>query len=267
MSLGSVSFIFIPENFHYTTLSILGCSATDYYLSLDDENPIGCGNYHSPCKLLDYVINISQSGDTIQLIGDQLNPSCFDHCMIQPMTKSLTIEGEGNLTSLGCNRTLFKGYESPLLLYAENTSLPLEQVTVTSSHILASNSNVTVSRYTFENSVLFLMQEEFYNYYSDPNVSFIGLRLNAEIGYSYWLPGEAWKEFTETTPLACFLSSVVLYNVQWTPQKNDVPLRVDTPHQLGIQAICQDTYINVTSSSMADNPIFLLCYKFRCSHP
>ena len=192
-------------------------------------------------KSLDYVINISKSGDTIQHIGDQLNSSFFEHCMIEPMTKSLTIQGEGNLTSLCCNKTLFKGYESPLLLHVENTSITLEQVTVRFSHILATNSNVTVSRCTFD--VLFLMQEQFYSYYSDPNVSFSGLRHNAEIGYSYWLPGEAWGEFTETTPLTCFLSSAVLYNVQWTPQRNDVPLRIDAPHQLGIQAICQDIYI------------------------
>ena len=215
---------------------------------------MGCTNYDSPCKSLDYVINISQSGDTIKLIADQLNSSCFEHCMVQPMTKSLTIQGEGNLTSLCCIKTLFKGYESPLL-YAENTSLTLEHVTVRSSHILATNSSETC---TFENSVLFLMQEEFYSYYSDPNVSFIGLGHNAEIGYSYWLPGEAWKEFTETTPLTCFLSSALLHNEQWTSQRNDIPLRIDASNQLVIQAICLDIYIYLTSSSMADNPIFII---------
>ena len=219
---------------------------------------MGCTNYDSPCKSLDYVINISQSGDTIKLIGDQLNSSCFDHCMIQPMTKSLTIKGEGNFTSLICNGTVFKGYESPLLIYAENTSLTLEQVTIRSSHILATNSHVTLLNCTFEDSVLLLMQERYYVYYLDDNVLRLSLLDDVQFGYSYWVRDESFREDFHEERLTCFLTSAVLHNVQWTPQRNDVPLGINTPHQLGIQAICQDIYINVTSSSMEDNPIFII---------
>ena len=227
-------------------------------MSLNGENTIGCGKYDSPCKSLDYVINISQSGDTIQLIGDQFNSSCFDHCMIQPITKSLTIKGDGNSTSLCCNGTVFKGYKSPLLLYAENTPLTLSQVTIRSSHILTTNSNVTLLNCTFEDSVLLLMQERYYVYYLDDNVLPLSLLDDVQFGYSYWVRDESFREDFHEERLTCFLTSAVLHNVQWTPQRNDVPPGLNTLHQLGIQAICQDIYINVTSSSMADNPIFIV---------
>ena len=48
-----------------------------------------------------------------------------------------------------------------------------------------------------------------------------------------------------------------MYNVEWLPQNNEAPPPIDEPLRLGIQAICQGIVLNITTSNMADNPVYL----------
>ena len=45
--------------------------ATIFHVALTGDDVSGCGAIALPCKSLDYVINVSQSGDTVKLNGDK----------------------------------------------------------------------------------------------------------------------------------------------------------------------------------------------------
>ena len=81
-----------------------------------------------------------------------------------------------------------------------------------------------------------------------------------EVQWEY-LSGTEWvhENYSEEEKNNFFCSDIQIsvHNVQWLPQKNKVPLRIDEPYQLGIQSICQNINITMTLSTMADNPLYL----------
>ena len=219
------------------------------------EDVSGCGEIALPCKSLDYVINVTQSGDTVKLNDDHSETIIFGHCNSYPILKNLTLEGMG-LVSLHCNGTEFDGYHTPLLLRFKNASLTLKNIHIVSSHILISNGNINISDSIFEESTIFLMDEKYYKYYFDPLILVQTLVNEIQYGYLYWVI-DGLGDSAGIMPLTCFSTTIVLNNVTWSPQKNGIPPPVDILSQMGVQAICQDINIAVTSSDMADNPIYL----------
>ena len=233
---------------------LLGGSGDFFHVALTGDDVSGCGAIALPCKSLDYVINVSQSGDTVKLNGDNLGTIIFGHCGSYPILKNLTLEGMG-LVSLHCNGTEFDGYHTPLLLRFKNASLTLKNVRIVSSHILISNGNINILDSVFEESAIFLMDEKYYKYYFNPSILVLTLVNDIQSGYLYWVI-DGLGDSAGIIPLTCFSTTIVLNNVTWSPQKNGIPPPVDIS-QLGVQAICQDINIAVTSSDMADNPIYL----------
>ena len=220
-----------------------------------------CGRIpEASCYSLQHGLNISQSGDEIKLITDHSEPTYLYHCSRQPITKNLIIKGVGPMKpNLFCNDTILDGYQAPVLFYFENSTVNLNNLNFISSHILGSNVTLDISNCVFNHSVLFLMQKCFYKYYHD-HILFTGYILSEVFyAFTYWTTWfqENAESFKGLIVPLCFSTFVNMYNVEWLPQKNEEPPPIDEPHQLGIQAICREINITITSTNMADNPVYL----------
>ena len=102
------------------------------------------------------------------------------------------------------------------------------------------------------------MQKEFYLYYLDPTlIRGQKITILLETGYVYWQRNETERDESDIDPLTCFNTDVMMHSVEWLPQQNEAPPPIDVPHRVGIQALCQNMNFNVTSSNMADNPVYL----------
>ena len=227
----------------------------------------GCGTTNqSACHSLQHSINISQSGDILQITtGSESWDVIYEHCATQgPITKSLTIIGTGSETPiLHCgNKTYFEGRETPLLFHFENATLKLKNLKFESSHVLGSNIDLDIVGCVSDDSVLFLMEPRRFVFYLDQRVMNVdALDIELMGGYIFlttWAD-EYWGEEKHTMfkPLTCLNVTVTLQDVTWLPQRNEKPVQIDVAKQLGLQIVCQNVTLTVRSSTIADNPVFL----------
>ncbi len=203
---------------------------------------------------------MSLSGDTIQLSQDDSQPHQFNHCAQEPLTKNLTVEGDtAEKIILSCNNQLDEYFQIPLIFHFENATVLLSNLTLVSSHVLGSNVIIRLENCVFESSAIFLMQQEYLEFYqhSSPR-SFMSPVMELEIQTAYLLKGTQGEGGpADLTPLSCLDTEITITNAKWLPQRTGTPPPVELPTTLGLQAICHNVSLTMTSSNMADNPIYL----------
>ena len=231
-------------------------------MSYKGKDESGCGeSEETPCSSLNYVINISQSGDEILLTSSQSEDRIFEFCSSQPIAKDLSFAGNfagrKNFIAVSCKNRSEEA--APLLFHFQNSSICLQNLTVKNSHILASNIVMNITNCQFVNSALLLMEPLYYGHYLHQAKDKLYMDLITDM-YTRYVSRQpdSDPDFWDVYPiLLCVNISVYMNNVKWQPLSIESPLYIDLYHPIGIQAASQEIHLIMEWSNMSDNPIHL----------
>ncbi len=244
---------------------------------MSGANTVDCGESDTPCRTLQQVMNMSVSGDTIQLLQDDSQPSHFRHCAEQPIVTNLTFVGDDtNQILIFCDSSLDKYHQMPILFHFEMSTTTFKNLTVTSSHILAHNAKLTFEHCVFNDSVVFLMQKDYlelYTNFSELSVIYKGVEIEIETvteaynRYKEEFP-EMLQDYMSTyniAPLTCLSVEAIFHNVEWYLKRAGAPPPIDMPQILGLQAICHNISLTIRNSNVANNPCYLFSLTSLCA--
>ncbi len=185
--------------------------------------------------------------------------------------KNLTIEGsKAKAMMIFCDITSEEYNYMPVVFHFENSTIILKQLTFTSSHLFAVDAKLTIEDCVFNDSVIFLMQQDYLKLFTNfSEYEFVGENYKVAIEEISFLFARNEKYSLESLPeleavftmkpLTCIYVDIILNNVEWYPSKaTQPPPPLDTPKLLGLQAICHNISITMTSCNMSDNPVQLL---------
>ena len=203
-----------------------------------------CLTLNHACNNITQVIELSRTGDIIQIAATGTEDSPLDICSLSPIRHDLAIEGTLETPTIQCN-------ENPTVFTIQNSTVKIRNIRIAEGLILTSNADLVVEDFIFLEdarvygmSVSSLFKHAYYPAYNSTKHMIQSL-IYASKGY---------LEHDEV----CRSTNITMKNCKWNSQRPHGHVYIDNFREEGFQVICKKVYMSVEDTEFAEKTVYVM---------
>ena len=191
------------------------------------------------------MLQLSQSGDVIQIIATGTETSPLDLCPLIPIEHDLLIEGILGTPIIQCTAV------NATIVSIQGGTMRLKNLRIATGVIQTKDAELIVESCTF-----------------DEDARVHGMSMNSMILHEYYARLYSYQFITDTIsnatksnvkdPRACYQTDISLIDCKWNSRKGDNPVYVDTFPQEGLHVICKEVNILVENTHFSDTTVYIV---------